>query len=174
MRAPVVSGRDASPVLEPAEHALDEVAAFVEVLVVGDGLLSVLAPGDAGLDLLLREGLAEPVAVIAPVGDKPVGLWQGGQYGRGTAIVTDLTLGQQQYQRFAVPVANRVQLRVQAALGASDTPGKAPFLSRLAAVRCAFRWVASIITVSVASLAEASSEKMRSKTPISLQRTNRL
>jgi hypothetical protein len=38
-------------------------------------------------------------------------------------------------------------------------------LSRLAAVRCAFRCVASIITVSVAALSPASVAKMRSKTP---------
>jgi hypothetical protein len=34
----------------------------------------------------------------------------------------------------------------QAALGAADTSGNRPFFKRLAAVRCAFRWVASIIS----------------------------
>ena len=174
MCASVVSGCDAAPVLEASEHALDEVAAFVEALVVVDGLLAVVSARDAGLDVLLCERLAEPVTIVASVGDQPVGLRQGRQHGCGAAIVADLALGQQQYQRFAIAVADRVQLRIQAALGAPDTAGKAPFLSRLAAVRCAFRWVASIITVSVASLPAANSAKIRSKTPISLQRTKRL
>jgi DNA invertase Pin-like site-specific DNA recombinase len=39
-----------------------------------------------------------------------------------------------------------VQLEVQAAFGAPDTSGNRPFFKRLAAVRCAFRCVASIIT----------------------------
>ena len=36
MGATVVSGVDASPVLEPPEHVLDSVALFVEDGVVGD------------------------------------------------------------------------------------------------------------------------------------------
>ncbi len=47
-------------------------------------------------------------------------------------------------------------------------------MSRLAAVRWAFRCVASIITVSVAALSPASVAKIRSKTPIRLQRMKRL
>jgi hypothetical protein len=49
-------------------------------------------------------------------------------------------------QRSPAAVAHGVQFRVQAALGAADTSGNRPFFKRLAAVRCAFRWVASIIS----------------------------
>jgi len=42
-------------------------------------------------------------------------------------------------------VADRVELGVQPTLGALDTAGNIPFLSRLAAVRWAFRCVASIM-----------------------------
>lgn len=51
----------------------------------------------------------------------------------------------------------------------------APFLSaRLDAVRCALRWVASIMSTSVLSPSRASSMRMRAKTPLRLQRTHLL
>ena len=51
----------------------------------------------------------------------------------------------------ALGVSQDVQFRVHPALGAPDQPSAPPFLTaRLEAVRCAFRWVASIITTSVA------------------------
>src|SRR3546814_2560410 len=60
-------------------------------------------------------------------------------------IVAHLPFAQRQDRRTALAVGDRVKLRAQAALGMSDTSGNMPFLSRLAAARCAFRWVASII-----------------------------
>src|SRR3546814_4601712 len=60
-------------------------------------------------------------------------------------IVAHLSFAQQHDQRPALAVADGMELRVQTAFGASDTSGNSPFLSRLAAVRCALRWVASII-----------------------------
>jgi len=45
----------------------------------------------------------------------------------------------------ALAVADGVELRVQAAFRAPDTAGNSPLFKRLAAVRCAFRWVASIM-----------------------------
>ena len=47
----------------------------------------------------------------------------------------ELAFGEQRDQGFAVSVADRVEFRVQAALGAADTAGNSPFLSRLAAAR---------------------------------------
>ena len=44
-----------------------------------------------------------------------------------------------------VKVLVHVKLRVQAPFGAPNTSGNIPFFKRLAAVRRAFRWVASII-----------------------------
>lgn len=82
---------------------------------------------DAGFDLEIGQGFAEPIAVAAFVGDQHVGLGKGGQHGRRTFAVADLPFGEQQDQRFAVAVANRMQLRVQAALGSSDTAGNSPF-----------------------------------------------
>lgn len=142
--------------------------------VVLDRELSVFSTWDTWLDTTVAECFPEPVAVVAAVGDQDVGVGQGGQHGRGTAVVADLALGEQQDQGPAPAVADGVQLGVQAALCASDAAGNSPFLSRLDAVRCAFRWVTSIITVPVASPSAARLAKMRSNTPIRLQRMKRL
>ena len=139
MCASVVSCCDASAVLEPFEHALDEVSLFVEFCVVGERYLAVGSAGDAGGDFAGGEGVADPVAVVALVGDQGLGIRQAGQENLGAAIVVDLTLGQQQPHGSAVAVADRVDLGVEAASGPPDTARKSPFLSRLAAVRCAFR-----------------------------------
>ena len=172
--ATVVSGRDPSPVLEPAEHALDAIALFVSLLIVFDWFISAGPAGNAGFDAETCQGFTEPIAVIALVGDEHVGVRQARQHGRGTAIVADLAFGKQQDQRFAVGVANRMQLGVQAALCPPDTTGNTPFLNKLAAVRWAFRCVASIMTAPVASLMAASVAKIRLKTPALLQRMKRL
>ena len=60
------------------EHALDAVALLVEVCVVGDRRLAVRPARDAGLDLEIGQGLAEPVAVVALVGDQDIGVQQFG------------------------------------------------------------------------------------------------
>ena len=106
----MVSGGNAAPVLEPAEHALDAVALFVDVGVARDLHLSVRPSRDAWLDPEARQGLAEPIAVVALVGDEHLGVGQVDQHGRGTATVTDLTLGEKQYQGLALAVTNGVQL----------------------------------------------------------------
>src|SRR3546814_18918618 len=56
----------------------------------------------------------------------------------------------------------------------SDTSGNMPFLSRLAAARCAFRWVASIINWSGLPALAASAAKILLNTPSRRQRLKRL
>ncbi len=53
----------------------------------------------------------------------------------GALVVAHLPLGQQQDHGSSVPVADRVQLGVQAAFGASDPAWPPFFCSKLAAVR---------------------------------------
>ena len=67
--ASVVAGVDASPVFEAAEHDLDLVALAVQLSVMRDSDLAVGLGRDAGLDAALGQGISEPVAVIAFVGD---------------------------------------------------------------------------------------------------------
>ena len=55
----VVAGVDAAPVLESAEHAVDELAALVAVGIEGNGLLSVGPAGDEGFDASVGQELPD-------------------------------------------------------------------------------------------------------------------
>ena len=79
-------------------------------------------------------------------------------------VIAALALGQQQCDEAALLVAGGVQLKIQAALGAADV-SRTPFCSRLAAVRCALRWVASIISRLGAPPLAARAAKMRANMP---------
>ena len=139
MCASIVAGVDAPPVLDTSEHDLDAVALTIERLVMRDGDLAVGLGRDAGGDAPVGEGLAEPAGVIATVAEHRLGPRQRMEHQRGTLVVTHLPLAQQHDAGPALSVADRMQLGVQAAFGAPDTSGNIPFLSRLAAVRCALR-----------------------------------
>ena len=66
--------------------------------------------------------------------------WRQCIQGKGsTLVVAHLAFGEQQHDGPDLAVAYGMQLGVQATFGASDTAGNSPFLSRLAAVRCALR-----------------------------------
>ena len=90
---------------------------------------------DAGLDLPICKGVSQPVGIVAPVGQERLRRGQAREQRRGAGVVTDLACGQKQAAGATFAVADSVQFRVQPTLGASDMPGKSPFLSRLAAVR---------------------------------------
>jgi hypothetical protein len=92
----------------------------------------------------LDERLAEPIGVVAFVGEQLLGRWQGRQHERRALEVAYPAFAEQHDERPASAVADRVQLGVQAAF-APDTSGNRPFFKRLAAVRCAFKCVASIM-----------------------------
>jgi pimeloyl-ACP methyl ester carboxylesterase len=172
--ASVVAGVDTSPVFQATEHDLDLVSLSVERGVVRDGDPAVALRGDAGGGSALGEGVPEPVGVITSVADQVLGPWQGIDHQGSSLVVAHLSLAEQQDERATQMVADRMELRVQAALGAPDTSGKSPLFKRLAAVRCAFRWVASIMIVSGSPTFAASSAKMRLNTPSRLQRMKRL
>jgi hypothetical protein len=136
--------------------------------------LAVCPRRNTGNDFAFRQGISEPVGIIALVGEQRLGFRQGLKHPGGTFVIAHLTFAQQQDQWSAVTIANRVQFGIQATFGASDTSGNIPFFSRLAAVRCAFRWVASIINCSGLPRLAVSSAKIRLNTPSLLQRTKRL
>ncbi len=175
MGASVIAHGDAAPVLQASEHLLDEVAAFVEFRVLGNELDAVLSSWDAWDNIALMQDISKPVRVVSTVRDP--GLCVRRQTSKDVPcafVVADLPLCEQQNQGLAVAIANRVQLRVQPAFGPPYTPRSARILARLAAVRWAFRCVASIITVSVTVHSEASSANIRPNTPACDQRTKRL
>ena len=74
MGAAVVSGVDAPPIFELSEHIFDPMALLVEEGVIGDG--DSIGLMDADGDAALGEGGAEPIRVVALVGEKPLA-WAG-------------------------------------------------------------------------------------------------
>src|SRR5690606_11881765 len=143
-------------------------------LVVVEGRLAASARRDARLDASGFEFSPEPGAVVAAVGDQMRSWRQGVENQTCALVIAHLAFRQEQDDRPAVTVADGVELGVQPAFGAPDTTGNIPFLSRLAAVRWAFRWVASIMMRSGFGPSPASPAKMRSNTPSRLQRMKRL
>jgi hypothetical protein len=139
VRAAVVAGMDAPPVLEASEHVLDLVALAIEGFVVGDRDLAVGFGWDARGDALGDQGLTEPVGVVTPIAEHGPGLGQGVQHQSRALVVAHLAFGEQHNQGPPIAVADGMELRVQPAFSASDTSGNSPFLSRLAAVRWALR-----------------------------------
>jgi hypothetical protein len=127
--ASVVSGMDASPVLDAAEHVFDFVSLPVEELVVFDGLFSVRLWGNAGLDTLDGEGVAEPVGVVTFVAEQGFGAGKGVEHKGGPFEITQLSLCEQQDKRPSPPIADGVEFGVQPAFSAPDTLGKSPFLA---------------------------------------------
>jgi hypothetical protein len=172
MGTSIVAGRDAPPILEPCKRILDFVALLIERLVIGQRDFPAFGGGYAGLAASFGESIPEPIAIITTVGKKRFGGWQGIKDQPRTLVIAHLPLAEQQNEGFALAVADSVELRVQAAFRAPNASGNGLFFKRLAAVRCAFRWVASIIMRSGPSLASAA--KIRSNTPSLLQRMKRL
>ena len=127
------------------------------------------------LDALGQEGVPEPVGVVAAVAEQPLRLWQLVQQRCRAGVVAHLAGGHEEAQGAAVRVGDGMQLRIHAALGAADQAAKVPLLTRrLEAVRCAFRQVASIITVPGSASAAANPSIIRVNTPLSPQRFLRL
>jgi hypothetical protein len=61
MCASVVTGMDAPPISEPAEHVFDLVPLAIENAVMLDQFFAVGLRRDAGLDVAFGESLAKPV-----------------------------------------------------------------------------------------------------------------
>jgi len=106
------------------------------------------------------EGRAEPVGIVSLVSEHGHGVRDGIEDLGSALVVAHLAFAEQREQRPAPAIADDLELRVEAAFGSSDT-WEQPLLSRLAAVRYALRWVASIISRSDLPPLGASSAKMR-------------
>lgn len=73
MRAAVISGRYAPPVLQPAEHIFDLMALFIQSFIVRNLAFSVLLRGYARRDPLVQQAIPEPIGVIAAICKKMFG-----------------------------------------------------------------------------------------------------
>jgi len=92
MGASVVSGCNAPPILELAEHVLDFMSLTIEVFVIIDGLLAASGRRNAGCDAFVRQGLAEPVAVVPLVAEQARSIRQGIEHKPGALVITHLAL----------------------------------------------------------------------------------
>lgn len=139
MSASVVAGCDAPPFLEFSQEVLDLVSLAIERLVVRVRDFPASARRDARFDAFGDQRLAECGAVVAAIGDEVFGGREGAEHEACALVIAHLAFREQHDDRTALAVADGVELGVQPAFGAPDTAGNSPFLSRLAAVRWAFR-----------------------------------
>ncbi len=68
----MVADGDAASVLQTTKRDLDAVASLVSAPVVSHSLAAGLSSRDARSDTLVFQRFAEPVGVVAPVGDQPL------------------------------------------------------------------------------------------------------
>lgn len=141
MGASIISSCNAPPVLDPAEHVFDMVPLLIERFVIVCRLLSLFARRDAGGSPFFLQSVAEPVGIVTTIGKQFSGFRQAVKQVPGTLIVAGIACREKEQQGPAQSVCHGVQLGVQAAFCSSDTAGKNPFFSKLAAVRWAFRWL---------------------------------
>ena len=144
-RESVVSSGDAPEVLEAAEHAFDRVAVAVERGREAWLPAPVRLRRDVGDDARSLDLPADGVAVIAFVAMKHSRVRKIGQQRRGRRAVRDLTSGQQESDRPALAVRERVELGRASAAGAADRLIALPPLPP-AAERWAFTAELSIMT----------------------------
>jgi hypothetical protein len=135
MRASIVAGGDAPPILEPCEHILDFVALLIERLVVGQRDFPAFGGGNAGLATSFGKSIPEPIAIITTVGKQCFRGGQGIKDQPRTLVIAHLPLAEQQDEGLTFAVADSVELRVQAAFRAPDAAGNSPFFKSRGPVR---------------------------------------
>lgn len=123
MSTSVVSGVDASPVLQACEQVFYPVTLAVE-----DGIVGVLGAvtrmwRNARCDAALDERLAEGGGTVGSVGQQVVGRRQGLNHCSSGLVIIGLSFAQMQQQRASLAIADHLQLGGQAASTASDTSG---------------------------------------------------
>jgi hypothetical protein len=100
----VVSRGDATEVLEPAEHAFDQVAPLVGLGVEGVVALAGGIIGDNRERSALDQEAADGVAVVGGIGGQALGGRDSGDQVNGGAGVTELAGGDRQRDRPAAPI----------------------------------------------------------------------
>ena len=165
-----------APIFEAVEHSLDDVACFVKFSVVFILHFAVFSGWDAGCGFCLRAPIAQVVCVIATICDDGALL---ADIGLKTLAcpgnICPVASCQVQMHWSTATIANQMQLGIQTTFGLPDAaPVARVFLTPLAAIRWALRWLASIMSLDRSAVSRASVSKIRSKTPASEQPFQRL
>ena len=139
----VEAGCDASPILDAAEVVLDSVPAAVEALGAIGFLDGIAAARNDGQGAVVLDRLADFLVVVGLVrGDGERRPW-GIEHRGDDLAVMDLTAGDDEIQRPAFAIDDRVDFRAPAAAADADRLIFLPPFAPLAA-RCAFTIVLSM------------------------------
>ena len=145
----------------------------IQGFIIGYLELPVSLGRNAGRNSFFQQAIPEPIGVITAVRQKVFGGGEISQQFSGALVIRYLTCRQMHQNGSSLIIANSVQFGIQHAFCAANSAGNAPFLSKLEAVRCALRCVASICNCSGTSC-DDNSLNILSNTPILLQRIKRL
>ena len=125
----VVSCGDSSEVLKAPEHALDGVAVAVEIGREAILPATVGLGRDVGCGALALNLATDGIAVIALVAMQDFGGGHSVEQGIGGGAVGDLAAGQQEGDRAAEAIGQRVDFRRPPAAGPADRPREFPPLA---------------------------------------------
>ena len=126
MEISIEAGSDASPILEAAEHSLNDVALFVDGLVVIILGFAVFARWDDRLRAARFEPFSQGLAVVTLVGNQLGGGRQGLDTTRSDPAIMQVSWCQEQDARPAFLVADGMELGVASAFRAADTMSQGP------------------------------------------------
>jgi hypothetical protein len=143
----IVSGSDASPILDAAEHALDEVATLIGEAVERVWPGASGAGGDYRLDVVLGQRTSDGIGIIGFVAKQAAGWLDPGQQGRSYDVVGGVAGGEDEGDGPAASVSQRVDLARPPAARAADRFGYLPLFPP-PAERWTLTWVASIASSS--------------------------
>ena len=89
--------------------------------------LALFSIKDARAYPFVFQRFSEPISITTSVAKQPIGLGQTTNHRPRASAITHLACGEEQVQRSTLAVANGVQLRVHAALGAAIQTVTPPF-----------------------------------------------
>jgi len=139
----VVARCDAPPVLEPTEHALDQVSALVQRSVEGMAALAGRVVGDDGCGPAPEQEVAQIISIISSIGGTYARRRQGCQQGDGDGRIAALARRHFEGDGSAEAVADSMDFRAPAATRAADGLRICPPFPP-AAARCALAVVESM------------------------------
>jgi hypothetical protein len=148
----VVSGCDAAPVFQPAEHLFDRVAQPVGLAIKGVGSLTGWVVRDDGAGTARDQEEAECVAVVGGVSGAQAGWWERFDENPRDRRVAALARGYAQREGTAAAIDNSMDFCRSPAARAADRRVVGPPFPP-AAERCALAVVLSIIWTPSASAA---------------------
>ena len=156
----VVTSGDAAPILEPAEHALNQVAQLVGLRIEGMEVLAGRIVRNDRLGAALDQEPPERIAVIRGIGGAQTACWQRLNQAAGDWCVAALARGYLERDGTAATIDNSMDLcRSPAARAADRLELGPPFPPP--AERCAFAVVLSIIWTPPGSTATSAANKPR-------------